>query len=535
MAAVSPLLTCAHLWQVKEWRWDRLREHLRSEGWFRQLFGVARPLLLSAFLALWVLYPAELAERSGVYPMQLTREVFTLAGLSSLALLSLLQIAVGKQPYPVWTKKAFILVLTSLFLTTSLIPLLRTDSFVLLTIPLLQPFTLALAWFMWWPIDRTLKQRIIKRAMRLRAQFPDLMVIGVTGSVGKSTTKELLAHILPEAKATPAHVNTELGVAQWLTEQLSDKSEVRLPAEALAKAGSSMSTPRQARGALRLSKGEVLIIEMGAYRRGEIALLCEITKPKIGIVTYVGTQHLALFGSETALFEAKAELVASLPQDGRAFLNGDSALSRRMRERARCPVTIVGTGGPCDLEAFDAEETSRGVRFTATGTHLEIPLRGTHNIVNVLLAIACAQHLGVPLPTIAERLRTFSPLKHTFEVRSEQGVLVLDDTHNASPASFKAAIAWARSQPFERKVLLTSGLIELGEAQERIHVELGGFAAEVFDDVLFLHRNPASQFQRGYGRTVRILSPATPSVPRSSLLVCIGRMPHETIRRLLPQ
>jgi UDP-N-acetylmuramoyl-tripeptide--D-alanyl-D-alanine ligase len=133
---------------------------------------------------------------------------------------------------------------------------------------------------------------------------------------------------------------------------------------------------------------------------------------------------------------------------------------------------------------------------------------------------------------IAQKLRTFSPPKHTFTVQTHGDITILDDTHNASPESFKAGIAWARTQPAERKILLTSGLIELGETQDRVHMEIGALAAEVFDVVHCLSDRSAPALARGYGKAIAPLSqePLTPG----TLLVCVGCINPAIIKRLLP-
>ncbi|MDD5623114.1 MAG: UDP-N-acetylmuramoyl-tripeptide--D-alanyl-D-alanine ligase [Candidatus Peribacteraceae bacterium] len=497
-ASLSPLLTFAHLWQIKEWRVDRLREHLRSEGPCHQLCGAVRPLLLLLLLPPLLLrwMPADL---------------WTLTALTALALLTVLQIALDRQPCPLWTLKTLALV-SGAFLLTLLaglaVSLLFPQSPALALLPLLQPLALALSWLVFLPLDHFLKHRVMARAMSLRRAHPDLVVIGITGSVGKTTTKELLLHLLREQKAhaTPAYVNTEMGVAQWLTKELS-----------------SPTPPK------------ILIVEMGAYRRGEIALLCRITQPTIGIITFIGTQHMGLFGSQQALLETKAELFDALPQDGLAILNGDSPLADALGEHAHSPTLTVSTGGGGDLEAMEIEETGTGVRFRLGDDYCTLPLHGTHNVTNVLLALAAAEVLGLKRKESIKRLATFRPPEHTFSVRTIRALTLLDDTHNASPVSFKAAIGWAKAQPAEEKVLFTSGLIELGEAEDRIHTELGIEASGVFDRVIFTHRRHARAFERGLGTAVESFTKTTKSVSPSALLICVGRIPEELVRRLLPR
>lgn len=507
LASLSPLLTAARLFQLKEWRWDRLREHLREEGWFRQIFGLLRPVLLGLFGFLGFL---------GF----LSDDTWLLITLVALAAASLFQIALRRQPSPVWTQKAVVLFATSLAftgilsLTLSLPPtpysLLATPySPLTVAIPLLSPFLLFLSWLLFLPLDRFLKRRVMARAEALRERKRKLIVIGVTGSQGKTTTKELLKHILRDRSplVTPEHVNSEMGVAEWLNRELPKIAD---------------------------DDERILVIEMGAYRQGEIRLLCAIAQPTMAVLTGIGTQHMALFGSQENLLAAKAELLEALPETGRAYVNGDHDLAREAAKHARCPVTIVGTGGACDIEAFDIEETPRGIRFRAGDTLFEMPLHGTHNVTNVLLAVACAQALGIPLPVCTLALRTFAPLRHTFDVRMENGVTILDSTHNASPASFAAAIEWARGQPAERKVLVTSGLIELGEVEERTHAELGALSAKVFVEAFFTKDRSRKAFERGFGRPVALLPKQPAPLQPGSLLVCVGLVTEERIRSLLP-
>lgn len=508
-ASLSPLLTSAHLWQIKEWRWDRLREHFLEEGILRQIFGFIRPLIVAVGLLLPSLAALPI-ERS---------VVVTLAVLTGL---TLAQVMLRKQQKPVWTQKAKAICALTLVLTTlTTLPLsVQTDPVLLMGLPLvvlLQPIFLGLALLLLTPLDGALKRRIFRRAEHLRSQCPDLTVIGITGSVGKTTTKELLAHVLSDRHplVTPAYVNSDMGVAQWILKVL------RAPQSP------SPQTP--------LPRGEGLaIIEMGAYRVGEIALLCRIAKPTLGIVTHVGLQHLALFGSKEAIAQAKSELPRSLPPDGHAFLNGDSAITRAMAPLCPCPVTIVSTGGRSDIEAYDIAETMHGISFTALEQRFDVPLHGTHNVANVLLTIAVASHLGMKPAEIALKLRTFSPLSHTFAVAREGTVTVLDDTHNSSLASIEAAIEWARQQPAKGKILLASGLIELGEEREQAHKRLGSMASGIFQRVVVTHPRSAKELQAGYDGTVEVLSRETKGVPEDSLLVCCGRIPLSMITRLLP-
>ena len=153
----------------------------------------------------------------------------------------------------------------------------------------------------------------------------------------------------------------------------------------------------------------------------------------------------------------------------------------------------------------------------------------------ILLAIAAARELGMDLNTIAKYLRTFKPLARTFEVKEANGISILDDSYNASPDSFRAAMEWARSQPHDEKVLLTEGIIELGRYEAEIHEELAREAADVFTRATIGHPRFLKYFcDHGFGDRATLLSSTTQKVQPGGLLVCIGRVPRSAIEQMLP-
>lgn len=469
--------------QLKEWRFDRLKAHALREGWFRPVFGTVRPAVTGALLLAHLLLPA----------------LPSYAGIATLTALAALELAMNRIRMPVWTSKALAVVCVALVADCLVAFGLPSFVFGLLLLPVLQPFVIAMSVILLLPLDSALKRRIFARAQALRSAHPETLVIGVAGSVGKTTTKELLTCILTAAKATPAHVNTEMGVAQWMTHRFSN------------------SAPQQ------------MIVEMGAYKKGEIALLSAITHPAIGILTALGRDHLSLFGSADAIRDANTELLAALPADGTAIVNGDDAACMEAAKSARCTVVAVRMS-----DAFDITEDDDGIRFAFDGTAFSIPLHGRHNVMNALLAIAAARAAGTPPAASAERLRGFRAMAHTFNVRNEAGCTVLDDTYNSSPESVRAAILWARDQSPAPKVLLTSGVMELGSEEDAILEELGSTAHGIFERVIFTTDAGRRAFAKGFGAEAERIGTATARITPGSLLVCVGRMPLSSITRLLP-
>lgn len=493
LAALPGLLASLHLLQLKEWRWDRLRVHLQREGWLRPVFGVLRPTIVAAALVASIALP-----KAGV-----------LVGLFALAASGPLLLARKRLAHPVWTRKAIIIAkLSSLLIAVAggLAIVADPSGRSLLLVALLQPLVALLGLVLFLPIDTILKRRIMRRAEFARLHHA-MTVIGVAGSVGKTTTKELLQCLLKPlgSAATPAHVNSELGVAQWL----------------LATLHGGAPPP-------------ILIVEMGAYRQGEISRLCHIVHPSMGLITTLGRDHLGLFGSADAIRSANAELVHFLPKEGFAALLADDGALPTLRKSARCPVMTVGSTATAELRAENIRDTDHGLAFTVEGIDFSIPLRGEHNVSNALLALAVARKLGVALADCAVRLRTFHPVANTFAVRGEAGCLVLDDTYNSSPESFRAAIAWAKGRGEATKVLLTSGVMELGSDHDAILGELGTAARGVFQRIVFTTDAGKDAFAQGAELPVEHLRPEASRIAPGTLLLCVGRMPPSALRALLP-
>src|SRR3989344_6345055 len=310
LGVLSPLLTFTALFQQKEWRLDRLKEHVRREGAWGQLIGKSRGIVIGIYAACAIaaiiasFYFRHIQDSELI----LTAGSLLLIGaglcLCAFAGLSVTQILLNKQRMPVWTKKAILIVLLSACITVvyALLPLwflYPVGTLILFSLPLLivlQPVSVLLSWFLLQPIDLTLKRRIFTQARLLRERHPEWTVIAIAGSVGKTTTKELLRHLLQDLSPTtpPAHVNTEMGVAEWMLAELQEEATHPKP----------------------------VIVEMGAYRTGEIKLMCSFVQPTMGVMTALGSDHLALFGSEEAIIEANGELIDALPPGGKAFLDG---------------------------------------------------------------------------------------------------------------------------------------------------------------------------------------------------------------------
>lgn len=301
------------------------------------------------------------------------------------------------------------------------------------------------------------------KAMQQIARFwrrkVDVRVIGITGSVGKSTTKELVSQVLCTRYRTlrnPGNLNNEIGLPLTL---------------------------------LRLSPGyERAVLEMGFYVPGEIAFLCDLALPQVGVVTNIGTVHAERAGSQEAIARGKAELVKALPADGVAILNYDDPWVRSMAGVAKSGVFFYGMDSHADLWADNVEGLGlEGIRFRLhfrnETLHLRAPLIGQHSVHTVLRAAAVGLVEGLTWSDIVHGLQMGQTQLRLVAVHTQEGALLLDDTYNASPESTLAALNLL-SELDGRKIAVLGDMYELGPYEKQGHEKVGIRAAEVAQRLL---------------------------------------------------
>ena len=286
-----------------------------------------------------------------------------------------------------------------------------------------------------------------------RRQLP-VKVIGVTGSVGKTTTKEMTASVLRRryrVLKNEANLNNEIGLPLTLL-QLS-------------------------------ARHERAVLEMGMYAPGEIRLLCELARPEVGVVTNVGPVHLERLGSIEAIAAAKAELVEALPKEGAAVLNGDDPLVKAMAAKTRARVLLYGTSAECEVRGVDLDSHGlRGIAFTMIcerrRVRVKTRLPGRHLLYNALAAAAVGLLEGMTSDELAEALaRARVPLRLRV-YRGRNDSTILDDTYNASPASMLAALELLADLP-GRRIAVLGDMRELGSEEKEGHRMVGREAAQV--------------------------------------------------------
>jgi UDP-N-acetylmuramoyl-tripeptide--D-alanyl-D-alanine ligase len=315
-----------------------------------------------------------------------------------------------------------------------------------------------------------------KLARAVRDRLPELTVIGITGSSGKTTTKDLLAQLLArhgEVVAPAGSLNNELGLPYTML-----------------KAG---------------EKTRYLVLEMGARGVGHIRYLCGIARPDVGVVVNVGVAHLGEFGSVDTIAAAKSELVSALAPDGVAVLNADDPRVRAMAGICRGHVVLAGQAGDSAVRAENVvvgERGRAGYDLVIAGTRVPVRLgvAGRHQVGNTLLAAAVAGALGMAPPDIAAGLSAIGPVSaRRMDVFDRaDGVTVIDDSYNANPASTAAALhALAEMGRNRRTVAVLGYLAELGEYEHAGHAEVGRLAAELGVDLVVVVGEPAAPIGAG--------------------------------------
>jgi UDP-N-acetylmuramoyl-tripeptide--D-alanyl-D-alanine ligase len=270
-------------------------------------------------------------------------------------------------------------------------------------------------------------------------------VIAVTGSAGKTTTRQMIDKVLSSrftGTASPENYNNHLGVPLSI---------------------------------LRWQESDAYaVLEMGASARGEIAELCRLARPSLGVITNIGTAHLGSFGGPAAIAQAKAELLEALPPDGLAVLNGDDRQLRRIAERSRAVVEWCGRSGDCDVMATDVRSADGHLQFVVDHQHFSIPVWGRHHLTSALAAVAVGRAFGLSVSEISQALSDFEPPPMRCEVSTFGAARVINDAYNSNPIAMRAALEVLREDPsMGQRIVVCGDMRDLGAEAPRLHRQTG--------------------------------------------------------------
>ena len=296
-------------------------------------------------------------------------------------------------------------------------------------------------------------------AMGYRSRF-DIPFLAVTGSSGKTTTKDMLYFAVSESRKTLrnlGNLNSEIGLPMTVFNL--DESH------------------------------ECAVLEMGMYVQGEIDYLAEIVKPHFAIITNVGVAHIQSAGSRENILKAKMEIANYMTQSDVLLINGDNDMLQTVDTRAIKPsVYKYGLEEHNDIRLISYETTESGMKIRADIlgkiTEYEIPTLGIHNIYNSLSVMGLCSLMGLDMKKSAEGIRKYQPSKYRMEIKSVSGKTLIEDFYNANPDSLRASIETFRQMQGERKVAVLADMLELGAISEKEHMNAGIQASEIFDVII---------------------------------------------------
>lgn len=464
------------LWQLKEYHWARFFDHFRT---FKGKKLIFRPLNLVKLLVILLFL---LIDKTSLANTVFLLFVFGLFLMESLVFL--LTIWRRRVLFPVLTKKTFVIISTGLiaivllpfFLFFGLTDQMVWPFFVLLTVDLFAPILLSVFILSFQPLTIFLRNRIVRRARLKRQRFKNLKVIGITGSYGKSSTKEFLAQILSakyKVLKTRKNENSEIGIARRILNDLNEEHEI-------------------------------FVCEMGAYSKGTIDFVCSVAQPQVGILTGINEQHMATFGSQQKIIEAKLELVRNLPTDGFVVLNGNNKIIKsldfsgfKVEKKIFCSFSPGADYWIENLLVSKDKVSFKVLSKDETSEPLEFDLVGAQNVENLLLAIACAKELGMNFGEIAEACKKLKAPARTMSFKKGMnGVDIIDDSYSANPHGVLAALDHLKF--FEaKKIIIMPCLIELGQSAKRVHLKIGERIGEICDLAIITSRDYFEQIKKG--------------------------------------
>ena len=325
------------------------------------------------------------------------------------------------------------------------------------------------------PFEDAINVYYYKDAQKMIQEMSNLTVIGITGSYGKTSTKNIINKILSKkfnVLMTPESYNTTMGNVLTIRTILKPTHEI-------------------------------FIAEMGARNIGDVQEICELVKPKYGVLTSIGPQHLETFKTIENVKKAKFELIDSLPEDGIGFENFDD---ENIQDLPQPKCKVIGYGIDSDKAIYKAENiqyNSRGSSFEVikpdgTKAKFVTKLLGNHNIYNILSGVAIASELGMDIETISYAVKDLDPVEHRLQLKNmPNGITIIDDAYNSNPVGSKKALEVLANMDGKKKILVTPGMIELGEKEYELNKAFGTYAAEECDYIILVGNKQTRPIQDG--------------------------------------
>jgi UDP-N-acetylmuramoyl-tripeptide--D-alanyl-D-alanine ligase len=505
-----------YLWQRKEYRLDRLLIHLFETAQGRGL--LFSPIGLLKWIGI-AFYIETVFNESTLAPFHLfVTGIFLLD-----AVLVGKELLAGQLKRPTFSKKAFSLISLSVFFMLIILAVPLVDKFFwLLFLDKLLFFIVGFYVFIHSFPTELHRDILVNRAIQKMRGRSDMKVVGVAGSYGKSSTTDFIAQVLGRnfsVVKTRRNQHTLSGIADVILKDVADKTQV-------------------------------FVVEMGAYGKGEIATMCYVVKPSIGIVTGINDQHMSLFRSMDGNIASKNELVHALPEKGLALFNTNDKQVREMYKKAKVLKVaygmnaIVGNGIYATNIKADKTSVTFKIHIKNESYALKAPLLGEHNIVNLLPAIYIADYFGMTQKEIRQRIAHLSPLPNTMILKKTiNGVALVDDTFNSNPESIAAMVTYMKLYKKKRYFVLQP-MIELGRNAKDQHYKVGKALANSCNAVFLTNKNYLSQIRKGIreekgtckivtGSTNVLVNYLAKEVKKGDVVLCEGREAKGVLDRLL--
>lgn len=466
ISALFDLNEFAYRLQLKEYRWDRFKDFLKSKKGEEFVFSYnVFWRFIIALLALLIPY-------SGA--IQLQYSILVVLGIDFI--FNIIKLVNRKIYRPDFTLRAILLMIMSL--TAEVSVFLITGSWrAVLFVLMVRFITISVVSALLQIPVNIVKELYKRKATKEMKQLDDLLVIGVTGSYGKTSVKNYLSSILSckyDVVKTPQNINTAIGVSKFITNH-------------------------------DFSKDKVFIVEMGAYREGEIRTICDIVGPDIGILTGINEEHLSLFGDITVTQKTKYELLRSIPEEGLVVTNADNKYCIEyldeldagtiktfgIEEENNPDFLIENIKSKEDKLYFEGTFEEKKNKFTAS-------IVGGHNAENLAACILVARFLEIPLEEIKNCLLDLDSPDRRLTIREYGRTIIIDDSYNSNPAGFKAALNVLDSYSSSKKrIVITRGMLELGEESDEIHRRVAGEVSFYADELVIISKDSEKPLKEG--------------------------------------
>ena len=466
---IKAILFWLYFWQLKEYHIGRAIDHFRTEKGKKTILNVRNFLVL-------FLFTISFSFNFFLYFSLMATALYFLESVKFFYDLFLIKIK-----KPVFTAKSLFLFFLLVFITGLCFLKVFSDKFFIswfLAFDIFTPLIVSFIVLLLQPLTMFLRNRIIKKAKKKRGEFKNLLVIGVTGSYGKTSTKEFLYEILSKnfnVLKTDKHQNSEIGIANCILNKLKKEHEI-------------------------------FIVEMGAYNKGGIKMLCDMVKPKMGILTGINEQHLATFGSIESVIETKYELIESLPEQGVAILNGSNEIVWGLKNRIKSKklkklIFCSANNQETDVFAKSIQEEKNNLSFDVLSNEktqsFNLQLLGRQNIENVLLAIACAQELGMQLEEISHICKNINEIPGMMKLsKGLTGIDLIESTYSSNPHGVIAHLNYLKKWN-GKKIIIMPCLIELAQSSSKNHIMIGEKIGEVCDFAIITTKDKIEEIKKG--------------------------------------